>query len=473
MNRLALTKVTLSNKNYIAYALLDEQRKFVDFQLFEHITNSQTLPMSETLSNGVKKNSNIDGQVTNADGKYLFYNENILDSNTLPSEQTNLNDIKKQELLSKTTHFTKNCTQSHEILNNIYIGRVENIVSNINAAFVKISPTQKCYLSLEDLKSPIFTKRLSEKKPISIGDELIVQVIKDSIKTKEPVVSTKLTLSGTYCVLTTDNLTLTISKKITGEKRSELQALINEIKEQAENHQFGIVIRTNATEVPKEIVFADMQQVIEQFIKLKSQSVHKSAFSVLVKEKEAYIRKLKSLDLSTLDGIYTDDTNIYETIQAELPYLENNTFLHFYQDKMISLKALYNISGSIEELLKKRVWLKSGANIIIEQLETMTIIDINSGKNISKNENTLCVINKEAAVEIARQLRLRNISGMIIIDFINMKSKKQMQEVTDVLKEALKNDPIPADFIDVTKLGLVEVTRKKTYKSLKEIVSST
>lgn len=438
MNRLALTKVILSNKNYIAYVLLDEQRKFVDFQLFEDerpVTDSKDLCFEKK-----QEKIPVNNKTLAVDFKHSFHTEDY--------------------------------AENKDILNNIYIARVENIVSNINAAFVKISPHKKCYLSLEDLKSPIFTKRLSKKNSLSIGDELIVQVIKDSIKTKDPVVSTKLTLSGTYCVLTTNNLTLSISKKIAGEKRASLQEILKEIQTQAKAHQFGIVIRTNATEVPKEAVFADVQQVIEQFIKLKSESIHKTAFSVLVKEKEAYIRKLKSLDLSSLDGIYTDDRTIYETIQTELPYLKENTFLHFYEDKMVSLKALYNITGSIEELLKKRVWLKSGANIIIEQLETMTVIDINSGKNISKNESALCEINKEAAVEIARQLRLRNISGMIIIDFINMKSKKQMQEVTDVLKEALKNDPIPSDFIDVTKLGLVEVTRKKMYKSLKELVES-
>ena len=308
MNRLALTKVILSNKNYIAYVLLDEQRKFVDFQLFEDerpVTDSKDLCFEKK-----QEKIPVNNKTLAVDFKHSFHTEDY--------------------------------AENKDILNNIYIARVENIVSNINAAFLKISPHKKCYLSLEDLKSPIFTKRLSKKNSLSIGDELIVQVIKDSIKTKDPVVSTKLTLSGTYCVLTTNNLTLSISKKIAGEKRASLQEILKEIQTQAKAHQFGIVIRTNATEVPKEAVFADVQQVIEQFIKLKSESIHKSAFSVLVKEKEAYIRKLKSLDLSALDGIYTDDTTIYETIQIELPYLKENTFLHFYEDKMVSLKALYN-----------------------------------------------------------------------------------------------------------------------------------
>ena len=362
--------------------------------------------------------------------------------------------------------------EQQSLINNIYIGRVENIVPNINAAFVRISSDQRAYLPLEDIKSPIFAKKLSEKKALSIGDELMVQVVKDAIKTKEPVVSSKLTLAGSYTMITTDNTALSISKKITGTKRKELQCILNASKSLAETYAFGVILRTNSGEVSIEEVSRDLQELINNFIALKTQGIHKCAFTLLEKDKDAYIRKLKSLDIKQLDGIYTDELDIYETIKKELPYLDTNEqkLLQFYKDKMVSLKTLYHIEGSIDELLKKKVWLKSGANLIIEQFETLTIIDINSGKNISKNHHAICEINKEAAKEIARQLRLRNISGMIIIDFINMKSDKDMQEVVQILKESFKNDPILTNFIDVTKLGLVEVTRKKTYKSLKEII---
>ena len=116
------------------------------------------------------------------------------------------------------------------------------------------------------------------------------------------------------------------------------------------------------------------------------------------------------------------------------------------------------------------MWLKSGANLIIEQLETLTFIDINSSKNVSKKEDTLFYINMEAAEEIARQIRLRNLSGMILIDFINMKSKEQEEELIAFLKKQISKDLVPTKFVDITKLGLVELTRKKGYKSLKEIL---
>lgn len=363
--------------------------------------------------------------------------------------------------------------EDESLLNSIFVARVDNIVPNINAAFVRISPTQVCYLPLVDCKSPLYVKKQSEKKALSIGDEIVVQVIKDAVKTKDPVVSTKLTIAGKYCVLTTENTSLGVSKKIPGENHLQMSELLStNVCECAMEHGFGMIIRTNALEATKVEIKKDLSETIERFITLKAKSAHQTAFTILEKPEAPYIQKLKSADLSTLDGVFTDEKDIFTEIEKKLPYLKDKGLLHLYKDDMVSLSTLYNFRGSIDKLIEKRVWLKSGANIIIEQLETMTVIDINSGKNISKNENVILEINKEAAVEIARQLRLRNISGMIIIDFINMKSKEHMDELILILKEQIKNDSVTCTFMDVTKLGLVELTRKKTYKSLKELIKT-
>ena len=357
------------------------------------------------------------------------------------------------------------------LLNSIFVARVDNIVPNIKAAFVRISPKQICYLPLEDIKSPLYVKKQSELKALSIGDEIVVQVVKDAVKTKDPVVSTKLTLAGKYCVLTTDNTSLGVSKKITGENHLYLNELLNSnIGEQASKHGFGMIIRTNALEATEQDLLADLEETIGRFLELKIKSAYQCAFAVLDKPEAPYIQKLKTIDLSMLDGIFTDEEDIFAEIASKLPYLKDKGLLKLYNDDKVSLGTLYNFRGSVDKLIEKRVWLKSGANIIIEQLETMTVIDVNSGKNISKNETAILEINKEAAIEIARQLHLRNISGMIIIDFINMKSKEHMDALVSVLKEQIKKDTIPCTFMDVTKLGLVELTRKKTYKSLKELV---
>ena len=361
--------------------------------------------------------------------------------------------------------------EEESLLNSIFVARVDNIVPNIKAAFVRISPKQVCYLPLEDVQAPLYVKKQSEFKKLSIGDEIVVQVVKDAIKTKEPVVSTKLTLAGKYCVLTTENTSLGVSKKITVDKHLQMRELLStNVSKQAKEYGFGMIVRTNALEATEEELIRDLTETMERFISLKEKSAHQTAFAVLEKTEAPYIQKLKSADLTALDNIYTDEEDIFAEIEGMLPYLKEKGLLKLYKDDKVSLGTLYNFRGSVDKLVEKRVWLKSGANIIIEQLETMTVIDINSGKNISKNETAILEINKEAAIEIARQLRLRNISGMIIIDFINMKSKEHMDELVAVLKEQIKKDSVTCTFMDVTKLGLVELTRKKTYKSLKELI---
>ena len=361
--------------------------------------------------------------------------------------------------------------EEESLLNSIFVARVDNIVPNINAAFVRISPKQVCYLPLEDVQAPLYVKKQSELKKLSIGDEIVVQVVKDAIKTKEPVVSTKLTLAGKYCVLTTENISLGVSKKITGEHHLQMSELLStNVSEQAKEYGFGMIVRTNALEATEEELIRDFTETMERFISLKEKSVHQTAFAVLEKPEAPYIQKLKTAELSTLDNIYTDEDDIFAEIEGKLPYLKEKGLLKLYKDDKVSLGTVYNFRGSVDKLVEKRVWLKSGANIIIEQLETMTVIDINSGKNISKNETAILEINKESAIEIARQLRLRNISGMIIIDFINMKSKEHMDELVAVLKDQIKKDSVTCTFMDVTKLGLIELTRKKTYKSLKELM---
>lgn len=361
--------------------------------------------------------------------------------------------------------------EEESLLNSIFVARVDNIVPNIKAAFVRISPKQVCYLPLEDVQAPLYVKKQSALKHLSIGDEIVVQVVKDAIKTKEPVVSTKLTLAGKYCVLTTDNTSLGVSKKIKDDIHLHLSELLRTyVGDKSMEYEFGMIIRTNAVEATEEELINDLNETMNQFITLKDKSGHQCAFAVLEKPKAPYIQKLKSADLSALDCIYTDEEDIYTEIESNLLYLKEKGLLKLYKDDKVSLGTLYNFRGSVDKLIEKRVWLKSGANIIIEQLETMTVIDINSGKNISKNERAILEINREAAVEIARQLRLRNISGMIIIDFINMKSKEYMEELICTLKEQIKQDSVTCTFMDVTKLGLVELTRKKTYKSLRELI---
>lgn len=361
--------------------------------------------------------------------------------------------------------------QEHTLLNNIYTGYVEKIVPGIHAAFVRISDGQKCYLPLEDMVSAVFTKKQSQKKAICEGDELLVQVKKDAVKTKDPVVSTKLIFHGKYCFLSTADTILGVSKKIPDDRRTELLSLGNLLCAGHEAKGYGLVFRTSAKEASEEELAEDINALQTTYTEVLKKGQHERHGCLIYHDLPGYLLRLKSKDYTDVDGIYTDQRDLYEEIGAYLPKQKETGLLQFYDDPAVSLSVLYNLTGNMEKLTGKKVWLNSGANIIIETLETLTVIDVNSGKNQSKKETALFAVNKEAAVEIARQLRLRNISGMILVDFINLKKEEELKALIHLLKEELKKDSIPASFIDITKLGLVELTRKKVYKSLREVLS--
>ena len=223
-------------------------------------------------------------------------------------------------------------------------------------------------------------------------------------------------------------------------------------------------------EVSEEELKQDILYVQQCFATIKTTGRHGTTGNLIYRNIPGYMEKLKTQDLAEIDHIYTDQQDLYEEIRQYLPNLKEQGILVKYDDSAVSLATLYHIQGNLDELLGQKVWLASGANIIIETLETLTVVDVNSGKNQSKKEETLFAINMEAAREILRQIRLRNISGMIIIDFINMKSKEQQEALIQFVKQELKKDHVPASFIDITKLGLMELTRKKVYKSLREIL---
>ena len=351
------------------------------------------------------------------------------------------------------------------ILDNIYIGRVENIVPNINSAFIKIGEKQNCYLSLDNARFPVYVKKNSKKEGLAIGDEIIVQVIKDAVKTKDPVVTCNISYHGKHCILTTGNKTIGVSKKI---EPGFSRQISDKIKSVFNKLPYGIVIRTNAATLKIDEILTDITETATAFNNILTRGLHGTIYTKLFSAEPAYIMKLKATDMTSIDSVITDIDEVHKTLveyYSDSPYRDK---IVKYDDSDIKLSTLYNLNGQIEKLINSRIWLDSGANIIIEQLETLTVIDVNTGKNISKKPNTILEVNIEAAIEIARQLRLRNISGMIIIDFINMASEEDKKELINALKKEIQKDSVRCTFIDITKLGLVELTRKKVRKSLKD-----
>lgn len=351
----------------------------------------------------------------------------------------------------------------------IYIGKVKNIVKNIHAAFVDIGDGTLCFLPLDKIREPILTNRVYDGRVLA-GDEIVLQIVREAMKTKEAAGDTNLSFTGKYAVVTTGKKQIGFSGKLTAEKRNSLEKFI---KERFKNFPFGLIVRTNAGSL--EDFFLLEQEILtlkEQAEKLLEYAATRTCFSRLRAEEPIWLTALRDTYREEYRKIVTDDASVYaklkEYVRSEFP--ENVPELEYYEDPSLSLSKLYGLEGRLNEAFTKNVWLNSGAYLVIEPTEAMTVIDVNTGKFMGKKavEDTFFQINKEACKEIARQLILRNLSGIIVVDFINMKSEKHCSELMGYLQALLKQDSVQTNVVDMTALGLVEITRKKVSKSLAE-----
>lgn len=351
----------------------------------------------------------------------------------------------------------------------IYIGRVRKIVKNIQAAFIEIRPGMECYYSMTGNPAPVFTKRTG-KKPLCVGDELLVQVEREAVKTKTWTVTSKLSFTGRYVVLTTGNTMCGVSSKLQGSLRDYWKETVKKWQ----NDLFGIVIRTNAQEVSPETVLDETELLAQEIRQMILKAPARTCFSCMKQSPADYLEKLKGLSGRTLTQILAEDDELYQAIKEYLSLRQPELLekLVHYKDPSFPLIKLYSVEHVLSEALKEKVWLRSGGYLVIQPTEALTVIDVNSGKCVlkKKDDGGFLKLNLEAAREAARQIRLRNLSGIILIDFINLEETGQTQTLLDALAAELKKDSVKAEVIDVTKLQLVEITRKKVYRPLHETI---
>ncbi len=355
------------------------------------------------------------------------------------------------------------------ILGNVYVAKVKNIVKNINAAFLAFDGVNQGYLALKDVKNAIF---INNKKNADIvcGDEILVQIAKEAIKEKEPVLTTNINVSGKYAVLVFNKKDLSISKKIASEKRrDELKSIF----EPFSCDEFNFVVRTNAADASNEQIKKEIESLIKKWEDIKAKAGHATPFSLIYGNTSPYIKLIKNSYDYELSEIVTDLEDVYNDINGYLKENdEKSKTIRFYNDESLSLNRLFRFEKIINDALSDKVWLKSGGYLVIEPTEALTVIDVNSGKNISgkDKDKEILKLNIDAATKIAHQLRLRNLSGIIMIDFVNMNDKEAENKLMSHLSALLNGDPVQASLVDITKLGIVEVTRKKIKKPLHEIV---
>ena len=376
-------------------------------------------------------------------------------------------------------------------IGDIYIGLVQKVAKNLNAAFVEIVPGINGYLPFDEIITPIYTSK-GPSPDIQAGDSLVVQITRDAFGSKDLSLSTKITLHGRHIVLILGGVGLGVSKKIPEIKRQGLKDRILSSEEFEHLQQrigpCGLVVRTSAgallTEDNKdpneaggaaerresdidfieEEILDDIADLEAQMRDLKLKAPYRSVHANLKKQPPRWLSRVLRLNAQEDVEVVSDDISLYrQMVQAVEENKRENLSLRLYRDEMVSMEKVYSLERELERALNKKVNLRGGGDLVIESTEALHIIDVNSGRfqNGKQKEEALLSVNLEAAREAARQIRLRNLSGIIVIDFINLKKQKNSLRILDELRKAVLRDPVKTQVVDMTKLGLVEMTRQK------------
>lgn len=365
-----------------------------------------------------------------------------------------------------------------DVFGNIYVGRVEKVLPYIQGAFVEIHNGQTCFYNLSEQSQAVYVHKKSAaggQHLLKAGDQMLVQVSKEQMRGKRPSVTSQFMLTGRYLVLVAANSYLRLSRKLSSSDRVRLKGILEDIHEPEASGGYGIIVRTNACHATVQEIFRELGILKKRLRKILKKGQSQTACSLVEQAQPFYLSAIRNAYAGKLEEIVTDVPAVYKQLQAYLrEYQPEDLYkLRLYEDDRLSLYQLYSLERVVEDIQKKKVWLKSGGFLIIEQTEAFVSIDVNTGGYVSKKEaqETYRKINLEAAGEIAFQLRLRNLSGAILVDFINLKQEEDQRELMQVFQEHLRKDPVKTEVVDMTALKIVEVTRQKIRRSVPEELS--
>ena len=350
----------------------------------------------------------------------------------------------------------------------IYVGRIESVVEGIRGAFVSIGRDRNCFLKLERVEYPVVTPVHADGK-LHAGDIILVQVERDEGRNKPATVVTDFSLTGIHLVLIRGRREVRISSKIEDNTwKSQMRPIVS----QWIDDDYAIMLRTNSYHAGLETIRAEYDVLIEIYRSLLTAGQTRTVGSRLFAGLPDYLCDLRDSGMDTLDRILTEDEDIFRDVMDFAgKFRPDCTSAIELRDKTkYPLEAEFNMLARITELTSRRVWLRSGAYLVIDHTEAMTVIDVNTGKASASKacSRGFLQCNLEAANEIAYQIRLRNLSGIIIVDFIDMDSENDRRELMHTLKELLEPDPVKTRVVDMTKLNLVEITRMKKHRPLEE-----
>jgi ribonuclease E len=362
---------------------------------------------------------------------------------------------------------------SEQIHGNIYLGRVQNVLPGMEAAFVDIGTPKNAVLYRGDVQ---FDKEdVVEQGPepriehvLQARQLILCQVTKNPIGAKGGRLTQEVSLPGRFVVLIPDSRTYGISKRLPDDERRRLRSILDRVK--PEEH--GIIVRTAAENATEHELQTDMTRLLALWEEIKEKSKKSSSPTLLYREPPLAVRVIREEFSSDYRGIIIDERELYEEVRQYIGDF-NPEFLdrvEFYDTNAEGLSLFENqhVHEQIHKALDIKVWLPSGGSLVIEHTEALTVIDVNTGKNVGKTnlEETVFTNNLEAADEIARQLRLRDIGGIIVIDFIDMEIRENRRKVLDRFKNSLSRDKTRTQVFDISELGLVEMTRKRIGEGL-------
>ena len=366
---------------------------------------------------------------------------------------------------------------AHSMVGNVYLGRIQNVLPGMEAAFVDIGRGRNGVLYAGEVNySP---EDLDGGRPPRIeqvlksGQAVMVQVTKDPMGGKGARLTAQISLPGRFLVLAPDQDVSGISRRLSDDARKRLKAILNKVKPKAH----GVIVRTAAEGASEEEITQDLQRLIALWEQIQKSAKRAKAPAELYEEPELTVRVVRDLFTDEeFRGLVTDSDRVYDKVMEYVrdvaPDLESKVTLH---RGPLSAFEEHRIVEQIHKALDRKVWLPSGGYLIIEQTEAMTIVDVNTGKAVGKTnlEETVLTTNLEAAREVARQLRLRDIGGIIVIDFIDLLLEQNKRKVEDTMREALAIDKTRSQVFEIGPLGIMQITRKRVSGGLVDSFSET
>jgi ribonuclease E len=360
-----------------------------------------------------------------------------------------------------------------QIHGNIYLGRVQNVLPGMEAAFVDIGTPKNAVLyrgdvqyDKEDVDTPAGDARIEQI--LHSKQMILCQVTKNPIGAKGARLTQEVSLPGRVVVLIPNSKTYGISKRLTDAERRRLRGILDRVKPA----EHGVILRTAAEHATEQELTADMTRLLDEWARIEAAQKKSSGPTLLYREPELAVRVIREEFNADYRGVMIDDRALYEEVKSYVsdfnPELADRVTYYDRETEGLSLFENQHVHEQLHKALDRKVWLPSGGSLIIEHTEALTVIDVNTGKNVGTNnlEQTVFQNNLEAAQEVAHQLRLRDIGGIIVIDFIDMEIKDNRKKVVESFRHALARDKTRTQVFEISELGLVEMTRKRIGEGL-------